>query len=289
VRAALLAGAIALLVAATVPYVRTTTADGSHCLRWPEGSLVFSQSRLGDPTLGDAGFAAVTRAWQTWEAQMHVCGDLAISEGPHSASRSTGLRLNGENENLVLFRTVLCTDVVDAGDPCYGSGSCGNVYDCWDHASGVLALTTVTYRTTDGVIARTDVEFNAAQAFFTTVDSPACSAEGQSLDCVANDTQETATHEFGHALGLDESPDPTSTMYAYAPLGETSKRVLDPGSQQFVCDVYPQGRGSQDCLLPDGGPANGSGGCSAPGNQGLPLAVLGWVGLLWLATRRRRR
>jgi uncharacterized protein (TIGR03382 family) len=289
VKAALLAFAVTLLVAATLPYVRTTTSDGSHCLRWPAGPLVFSQSTLGDPTLGDAGFSAVTRAWQTWEAQMQVCGDLVISEGPHSSSRNTGLHLEGVNENLLLFRTVLCSDVVDAGDPCFGVGTCGNAYDCWDHTSGVLALTTVTYRSTDGVIVRADVEFNAAQGFFTTVDSPPCTFEGESLDCVANDTQETATHEFGHTLGLDESPDPTSTMYAYAPLGETSKRVLDPGSREFVCDVYPQGRASQDCLLPDGGPANSSQGCSAAGTQGLPLAVLASVALLWLGTRRRRR
>jgi uncharacterized protein (TIGR03382 family) len=277
---------MALSVASTLGYVRTMTNDGSHCLRWPEGSLVFSQGGLGNPTLGDAGFQAVTRAWQTWAAQMHVCGDLTISEGPHSASRSTGLR-SGDNENLVLFRTVACSSVVNAGDPCYDLGTCGNFYDCWDHTSGVLALTTVTYRTSDGVIVRADVEFNAAQAFFTTVDSPPCDSQGESLDCVGNDMQETATHEFGHALGLAESPDPDSTMYAYAPVGETSKRSLDPGSRQFVCDVYPQGRASQDCLLPDGGPA-GSGGCSAAGTQGLPVAVVAFVGLLWLGTRRRR-
>ena len=287
-RAALLAGAIALLVASTLGYVRTTTNDGSHCLRWPEGSLVFSQNSLGNPTLGDAGFQAVTRAWQTWAAQMQACGDLTISEGPHSASRSTGLRVEEGNENLVLFRTVGCSAVVDAGDPCYVEGTCGNLFDCWDHPSGVLALTTVTYRTNDGVIVRADVEFNAAQAFFTTVDAPPCDPLAESLDCVANDTQETATHEFGHAIGLAESPDPSSTMYAYAPVGETSKRSLDPGSRQFVCDVYPQGRASQDCLLPDGGPA-GSGGCSSAGTQGLPAPVLAFVGLLWLGTRRRRR
>jgi len=29
-------------------------------------------------------------------------------------------------------------------DPCLANASCGNLHDCWDHASGVLALTTVT-------------------------------------------------------------------------------------------------------------------------------------------------
>jgi uncharacterized protein (TIGR03382 family) len=288
VRAALLGGALALVFATVVSYVRTTTADDSHCLHWPAGPLVFSQSSQGDAVLGDAGFEAVTRAWQTWAAQMEVCGDLAISEGPRSASRSTGVPPGGNGENLVLFRTALCSAVVDAGDPCEASGSCGNLHDCWDHTSGVLALTTVTFRRTDGVIVDADVEFNAAQAFFTTVDSPPCGAAGESLACVANDTQETATHEFGHALGLDESPDPNSTMYSYAAVGETSKRFLDPGSQQFVCDVYPQDRPSQDCLLPDGGPMS-SGGCSTAGTGASPLAVTGVLGVLWLGTRRRRR
>ncbi len=286
-RAGLLGGALALVLATTVSYVRTKTADGSHCLRWPAGPVVLSQSRQGDPALADAGFDAVARAWQTWAAQMEVCGDVTISEGPRSASRSIGMVVGGSNENLVLFRTVLCSAVVDAGDPCQASGSCGNVHDCWDHTSGVLALTTVTYQRTDGVIVDADVELNAAQAFFTTVDSPPCDASAESLSCVANDTQETATHEFGHALGLAESPDPTSTMYTYAAIGETSKRLLDPGSKQFVCDVYPQGRSSQDCLLPDGGPAD-SGGCSTAGTSAAPVAAAGLLGLLWLGTRRRR-
>jgi uncharacterized protein (TIGR03382 family) len=286
VRVALLGGVLALLAGATLAYVRTRTSDGSHCLHWPEGSLVISQNSEGNALLGDAGFDAVTRAWQTWGAQTALCGDLTLSEGPRSASRMVGPPAEGSGENLVLFRTVLCSEVVDAGDSCQASGSCGDVHDCWDHASGILALTTVTYRTTDGVIARADVEFNAAQNFFTTVDAPPCDPAAESLECVANDTQEIATHEFGHVLGLDESPDPTSTMYAYAPLGETSKRMLDPGSQQFVCDVYPKGRPSQDCLLPDGGAAD-SGGCSTAGSESAPAGLVALLGLLWLGTRRR--
>jgi uncharacterized protein (TIGR03382 family) len=288
VRAGVLGAALALLFAVSVSYVRTRTADGSHCLHWPSGPVVFSQSAQGDAVLGDTGFEAVTRAWQTWAAQMQVCGNLILTEGPHSASRFVGMVQQGDNENLVLFRTVLCDDVVDAGDPCQATGSCGNVHDCWDHTSGVLALTTVTYQRTDGVIVDTDVELNAAQAFFTTVDAPPCDPSAEALDCVANDTQETATHEFGHALGLAESPDPSSTMYTYAAVGETSKRQLDPGSQQFVCDVYPLGRPSQDCLLPDGGPVS-PGGCSASGNGAAPLAVSGLLALLVLGARRRRR
>jgi MYXO-CTERM domain-containing protein len=286
VRAGLLGLAVALVVAGTVPYVRTT--DGTHCLRWPAGQLVFSQSRQGYAPLGDAGFDAVTRAWETWQAQLQQCGNLTISEGPRSASRSIGLLTDGANENLILFRTVLCSQVVDAGDPCLASASCGNQHDCWENPSGVLALTTVTFQRQDGIIVDTDVELNAAQFFFTTVDAPPCDPAAESLSCVAYDTQATATHEFGHTLGLDESPDPSSTMYRYEAVGETSERVLDPGSKEFVCDIYPSGRPSQDCLLPDGG-ATSSGGCSSAGTDARPVVFLGLLGLLWLGTRRRRR
>ena len=284
-RGALLGLVVALVITASLPYVRTT--DGAHCLRWPAGQLSFSQSLRGYSPLGDAGFDAVTRAWETWQAQMQFCGNLTISEGPRSASRYIGLGPDGGTENLILFRTVLCSQVVDAGDPCLANASCGNLHDCWDHASGVLALTTVTSRREDGVIVDADIEFNAAQAFFTAVDAPPCDPAFESLSCVANDTQATATHEFGHTLGLDESADPSSTMYRYEAVGETSKRVLDPGSQEFVCDVYPSGRPSQDCLLEDGGPVS-FGACSNAGTDATPVVFLGLLGLFWLGTRRRR-
>jgi MYXO-CTERM domain-containing protein len=298
VRAALLAAASAFVFAASVSYVRTRTQSGDHCLHWPAGGVEIVQSVPGDPPLGDAGFDAVSRSWQTWEAQFQICGSLVLTEGRRSPSRSVGFVIGGRNENLLLFRTVRCSDVVDAGDPCATSASCGNAHDCWDHGASQLALTTTTYRTADGTVVDADVEFNAAEGYFTTVDGPPCDGGTESLDCVVNDTQNTATHEFGHVLGLAHSPDPASTMYATAPVGETSKRSLDPGSLQFVCDVYPRGRPSQDCAAPDAGPPGspdagaqgGSGGCSTAETGGLPaggMALL--LGLAALAARRRSR
>lgn len=296
-RAALLAAAAAALFGASVSYVRTRTQNGDHCLRWPAGEVTVVQSLPGDPPLGDAGFVAVTRSWQTWEAQMQVCGSLTLSEGVRSGSRSVGFTPGGQNQNLLLFRTVRCSDVVDAGDPCLASSSCGNAHDCWDHGASQLALTTSSYRTADGVLVDSDVEFNAADGYFTTVDGPPCDAGSESLGCVVDDVQNTATHELGHVLGLAHSPDPTSTMFATAPPGETSKRVLDPGSLQFVCDVYPRGQPSRDCApdagppgQPDGGTSAGSGGCSSAGTGAGPAAAMVLLlGLAVLAARRRGR
>ncbi|HTS83163.1 MAG TPA: myxosortase-dependent metalloprotease, MXAN_2677/MXAN_2678 family [Myxococcaceae bacterium] len=288
--AVLLAGL--LLGQASTPSVRTRTNDGLHCLHWPvaagaRGQLTWVQSSAGDPVLGAGALDAVTRSGQTWETQLQACGDLDLVEGTRSSSRSIGYLTGGPNENLTLFRSQLCSSVVPGNDPCVAANTCANAYDCWDHPADTVALTTTTYQVATGALLDADVEINAASATPTIVDSPPCAPSALSTSCVANDVQNAMTHELGHFLGLAHSPDPSSTMYASEPIGETSKRVLDPGSKQFVCDVYPQGQASQDCGASSGGTTGGtsSSGCSsAPG--GGPLAP-GWLLLAILVHRRR--
>ena len=288
IAAALLSG---LLLGQSAPqYVRTKTNDGAHCFRWSvsagtRGRVSFAQSTAGAPGLGAGAFDAVSRSGQTWEAQLQACGNLDLAEDARSASRAVGYAASGPNENLVLFRTRLCSAVVPPGDPCLAAGSCGDTYDCWDHSASVVALTTTTYAVATGVLLDADVELNAAAATPTVVDSPPCSPGAISTSCVANDVQNAMTHELGHVLGLAHSPDAASTMFASEPLGETAKRVLDSGSKQFVCDVYPQGRASIDCA-PDSGTGSTSG-CSSAGSTG-GLAPGAAMLLLALATRRRR-
>src|SRR5262249_18279867 len=84
---------------------------------------------------------------------------------------------------------------------------------------------------------------------FTTVDSPPCLSTAQNQTCVATDIQNTVTHEIGHALGLDHNTSSSSTMFNSATTGDTTKRTVDPGSQQFVCDVYPKGGAPRDCII----------------------------------------
>jgi matrixin len=253
-------------------YVRSKTSSGAdaHCFHWPvsagtRGRVSFVQSSAGDPSLGAGALTAVSRSAQTWETQLQACGNLDLAEGTTSASRSIGYVQGGPNENLVLFRNRLCSTVVPSGDPCQAAGTCGNVYDCWDHLASVVALTTSTFITGTGELVDADVEMNAVTAFPTIVDSPPCSPGALSTSCVANDVQNAMTHEFGHFLGLDHAPDPGSTMYLNEPIGETSKRVLDSGSKQFICDVYPQGGSSKDC---SGSGSTSSSGCSSTASAG---------------------
>jgi len=302
-----------LLGQADAGYVREKTDDGAHCLRWPVAAgatsqLTFVQSANGDPTLGAGFFDAVSRAEATWAAQASACASLSLLEGAHSTSRLIGYDSSGSNENLVLARTTDCSVAVLPGDPCQAAGTCGNVHDCWEHGTGVLALTLITFDAT-GVVLDSDVEINAASASPTVVDSPPCTGGIVTTSCVGNDVQNTVTHEFGHALGLDHSPDPSSTMFASAPIGETSKRILDPASKQFVCDVYPSGLASRDCSLSDAGTDAGPGGggsgqssiptgprgpgiaqttsgCTAATGGGAPLAVLAAMSLAAFVRRR---
>ena len=104
------------------------------------------------------------------------------------------------------------------------------------------------------------------------------------LTCTSIDVQNTMTHELGHSIGLAHSPDSRSTMYAGAQRGEISKRVLDDGSKEFVCTVYPKGQASRDCngAVQTPRPKGPASGCGAS-----PIGVLMVGG--WIVGRLRRR
>jgi len=288
--AVLVAAAAALVSGATVPYVRSRTdrnaPDAGHCLGWPAGSVEFRENVGGAPDAGDAGFTAMESSLGTWATAMNACGNLSLRMGPRTTTRTTGFddTQGATNENVLLFRTRLCSQTVHSGDPCIGQGTCANVHDCWDYAAGTLAITTTTYNSRTGRLYDADLEMNATVHLFTTVDAPPCS--GPDLpSCVSTDVQNTVTHELGHALGLAHSPDPRSTMFAGAERGETSKRVLDDGSVEFLCTAYAAGGPTRDC---DGSPIDltdeHTSSCSvAPGG---PFALLA---LALLALRRRGR
>ncbi len=296
------------------PYFRTRAEAPSpqapqHCLWWTGGAgVVFRQNEVGNPATPTGQntevFAAVTRSWQTWQAIMNDCGSLTISEGPRTNDRTIGYDSSNPsaNQNVVLFRQRSCNGLIPATATCTpGTGDCGNAYDCWDHLSAVIALTTTTYDKNTGRIFDSDIELNGRAPngnggfIFTTVDSPRCPSQAD-YSCVAADIQNTATHEFGHALGLDHTTYPIfdacdpgcpasmtlythSTMYDRAPPGDLCKRCVDSASRQFVCDVYPKGKAAQDCLPKSG--------CSAA--PGGPMLVLSLLALQILRNRRARR
>ncbi len=276
----------------------------SPCLFWgPRGHTFMIDSRGTPDVPGDAAFTAIRKGFQTWAAVSCsdlVFPDLGLSTNP--ADRVIGYFPGQYNRNLLLFRTASCDAVVPPDDSCLTAGGCGNKYDCWDHDSSIIATTTTTSDKNTGELLDADVEFNDATAgdgtkyTFTTVDSPPCSDDNQT-DCVDIDVQNTATHEEGHTIGLGHSLDPTATMYATAPEGETSKRVLGQDDIDAICTIYPKGMETSTCL---GDPIemtvvaesdnNGCGTASGRAGPALLGAALSLAGCaIFFSARRKQR
>jgi MYXO-CTERM domain-containing protein len=289
----------------SAPFVRsrvTQSDPNAHCLFWTVPTLTWQLSSVGNPKSTDAQkqneFTAIRDSFQRWQDVFASCGNLRIQEGPVVDDRKVGYELKGGNRNLVLFRSRRCADpgVAPADDKCWTDDDCGNVYDCWDGDDRTIALTLTTYDEKSGIIYDSDIQLNSAGFAFTTVSSPPCSQPitVNANTCVATDVQNTMTHEIGHLIGLDHTQATGSTMFPRAPPGEISKRIIDDGSQAFVCLTYPRGQASQSCVTPSLVSRSGEGavplgplarGCSSTGAEGGLLALVGGALLAW---RRRR-
>ncbi|OJT17914.1 hypothetical protein BO221_43780 [Archangium sp. Cb G35] len=238
----------------------TEGAPDGRCLWWKEGSTLTFRQQQCMPGEADcsARQEAVRLALRSWDDVLTECASLRISEGPATASRQVGYVLNGENENILVLRDRACTQQDSSESE-----------DCWRYAAETLGLTTVTFQMRSGEILDADVELNAV-AFA----SPS----------EVRDLQGTVTHELGHALGLDHSPDARSTMY---PTSTPYQRLIDEGSRLAMCTIYPRGAPAVQCVAPEPDePPPGNWGCSTASGGGTFL-LSGLVALL--ASRRRKR
>ena len=293
------AAAAALVLVAGAPaaraYVRTETQPGSGIyLFWAPRGHTFQIDVLGTPDVpGTSAFEAIRKSFATWEGA--ACSDLVFPEvlPLEGGDRRIGYFPGSLNRNLVLFRTASCASVVPASAPCITQGGCSNQYDCWDRGGAVIATTVTTFSARTGQIFDADIEINDAPGpngkfTFTTVDAPTCPPGGPVVNCVSIDIQNTLTHEAGHTLGLAHSTDPSATMAASAPPGETAKRALHPDDLQGICTIYPRGAqtvtsiGDPIRLVPAGS------GCGCSSQKGGTASAL-WVGLLVALGRRRAR
>ncbi len=267
---------------------KTDGSDSRVCVTWNTRAFVYHSASEGSSRIpGDAEFSAIDAAFATWQALSDTCSDFTFTAGDRLSSPASGK--GSEAKNVVVFRESECAQVVPQDDPCWSDGSCPAVYGCWSHSSTTIGLTTVTYSTRTGIAVDADIELNGADFTFTTVSSPPCTQGGALANCVAYDVQNTVTHEIGHVVGFDHVSNPSSTMAPTAPLGETSKRIIDLGTANGFCSTYPRGQPPTPC---DGqlkrhvvASSAGTLACSATtGGVGLWAALV-----LVLAAQRRTR
>lgn len=113
--------------------------------------------------------------------------------------------------------------------------------DAWPYTdeNATLALTTVQYEKSTGVILDADVEINSFSSDLTIGDTT-----------VHADLASIATHEAGHFLGLSHTPIKSATMYARYSPGDRDIRTLDTDDVNGICAIYPPDRNVPACDSP---------------------------------------
>ena len=149
----------------------------------------------------------------------------------------------------------------------------------WPFAKEQLAVTVSTYDL-DGQMMGADILVNGESSYALLPDGD------DHPDMIQHDLAAVLTHEMGHVLGLDESPDDQqATMWPYIHGGDVHQRTLSEDDEQGIVDAY---RGA---VLG----ANAAGGCTQASVVGvrshssfLQLTSLLLVAL-WIGRRRALR
>ena len=208
-------------------------------------ALTFDDAYSADIAADADTQAALTASMTTWNAV--TCSYLKLGDAGTITAAPVGYVPGGPNYNAVKW-----------------------IETSWPENRQAIAATLTTFECDTGKLVDADVLFNGEDFTFT--------VEPDLLPTAA-DVENTMTHELGHLVGFDHSPDPQSTMYAEAPLGETIKRDLTADDAAGMCDVYTVG---EEPDLDGGCCGTGAGG--GRGSAALAAAVAAM-----LVTRRRRR
>ena len=278
-------GAALLLGAAEASaFCRSTTCTGGDCprddngckttgepLAWPGVCVGFSLQKDGTKNIPlDDVRAAIEQSFATWSEI--DCGNgtatIAFSELADVSCHATEYNSGGPNANVILFQD-----------------------DKWRYhgPDDTLAKTTVTFDIDTGTILDADIEVNHAYNEFTLGE-----------DHVVYDLESVITHELGHFIGLDHTPDLYATMHAAYEEGSLDPRSLETDDIDGLCAIYPPGRSGKCEPDPENGLADAcvqahdgdGGGCALAASPGVPM---GGGGLFFIATglflhaRRRRR
>jgi hypothetical protein len=203
-------------------------------LFWAGGCVGFSLQEDSSVHIPMKYFRQVAQrsflAWTELECDSGI-STLSFAELDEVSCKKTEYNSGGANANIILFQD-----------------------NKWDYAGvdNTLAKTTVTFDDDTGEILDADIEINHAYNQFTIND-----------DLVEYDLESVLTHEVGHFIGLDHSPDFSATMFAGYEPGTTEQRTLEEDDILAACAVYPPERAVTCNTEPRGGFATECGGKAA--------------------------
>ncbi len=152
-----------------------------------------------------------------------------------SADIGDGSDLNAVRDSLDEWSNVAASEFeyIDGGTTATSSfnGSDGQNTFFWAESGSIpnqqLGVTSITFNPTTGEIIDTDIRLNGEDFTWVTDGNPG-SGEAD-VACVA-------THELGHAAGLDHVPSLGSTMYPYGGIGDST---LSPDDIAGISTIYP--------------------------------------------------
>jgi hypothetical protein len=182
-------------------YVIKKTKTG-HAVRWSSPIVtLYVDPHIEDFFGKDVVHASLTIATDAWRDMVNV-PDVVISDKPAPGYQST-TRTNG----IYLMNP-------------------------WPFAKEQLAVTVSTYDL-DGKMIGADILVNGESDY-------AFLPDGEDIPAMTHhDIAAVLTHEMGHVLGLDESPDePTATMYPYIRGGEVHQRTLEDDDHLGIEAAY---------------------------------------------------
>jgi len=274
-------------------YVRTGPTMAGNYLYWESGCVFVSVDAAGTKEVaGDNEFPVVTAAIETWNNGVAGCSYMKIVE-----EGKTDSEVGRDMRNIIKFRDTSWCRPATKDDP----------MRC--HPDSAAGITTATYvddnsSSRDGAIVDADVELNGKHF--------AIAVNGQTLgtaSCIS-ELQNTLTHELGHLLGLEHTclagGDPprvddkgaevplcslanatqqNATMFNFQECGENKKETIEPDDIAGICGVYPLAADPGTCDPVDADP----GCCNSRSGPVGPLALAGFVALMWLARGRGRR
>ncbi len=229
----------------SLAFVRSRVdADTERYLYWPERRIEVDVDEAGNPDVDPEEMRrAVELSLDEWSRP--DCTDLELVYGSPATTRATNLL----EADLPDLHNVMVWRLDDWPD---------------DLGSDVGAITTLVFDL-EGAILDGDVDINGAGFSWTTSD-----------DSSGIDVRSNVTHELGHLIGLDHTPDRDATMYYSMVEGDLSRRDLSDNDLAGLCFVYPASEPTPEGTVPEElNSGDRGGGCAAvPDGQPCRMATL---------------